>query len=147
MTHKIFVIEDQPAIRAAYRRIIARDGDLYLCGEAASANEALHMLPNTDPDVVLLDLSLPGLSGLEMLKIIKSRYPKLPVIIVSGQDAVMYVAHTIALGASGYVEKLDLARVLGVAVRRVIQGALYISENARDLPIRTDGADSDGQDR
>lgn len=103
---RVFIVEDHPVVRKGYVAFIRREDDLDVCGEAASAQEALELLPAANADVVVLDVSLPGgMSGIDLLRELKRLYPDLPVLIVSGNEEAVYGDLVIGLGAWGYVMK------------------------------------------
>jgi len=129
---QIFIIEDHEAIRTSYERIIQRETDMDVCGTAQSGAEAFAQLDGAAPDLILVDISLPGPNGIEVLKRLRITHPELPVLIVSGHNEEIYARQALQAGASGYVDKLGLAMILPTAIRRILQGETYISENLRD---------------
>jgi DNA-binding NarL/FixJ family response regulator len=103
---RIFIVEDHPVVRKGYVAFLRREPDLDICGEAASAQEALELLPNAKADVAVLDVSLPGgMSGIELLRELKQKYPDLPILVVSGNEEAVYGGLVVSLGAWGYVMK------------------------------------------
>lgn len=132
IVYRVFIIEDQSVIRAAYHRIIEHEPDLYICGEAETGDHALEMLTQAAPDVVLLDLSLPGMSGFELLKQIKTFDPTLQVLIVSGHDELVYAPLTLNAGADGYVDKINVVYALVEAIRQVAGGSPYVSTRVKN---------------
>lgn len=136
MTYRIFIIEDQPAIRAIYKLIIDREPAMQFCGEAASANQAVAQLPHTNADIILLDLSLPGMNGLEFLEVLRQSYPQCPVIVVSGHDEAIYAKRAMELGASGFIHKRNVVNVLRSAVHCVASGASYCTQHFIELAAK-----------
>ena len=112
MNYQIMVIEDHPAIRTIYREMIARTSNLQVGAEASTAAEALASLAEQCPDLILLDIVLPDKSGLELLRQIKELYPQLPVLVVSGEDPHVYEPVSLRVGASGYIDKIDVGELL-----------------------------------
>ena len=103
---RVFIVEDHPVVRKGYVAFIRREPDLEVCGEAASAQEALELLPTANADVAVLDVSLPGgMSGIDLLRELRELYPDLPILIVSGNEEAVYGDLVISLGAWGYVMK------------------------------------------
>jgi DNA-binding NarL/FixJ family response regulator len=103
---RVFIVEDHPVVRKGYVAFIKREPDLEVCGEAASAQEALERLPTAKADVVVLDVSLPGgMSGIDLLKELKQQYPDLPILVVSGNEEAVYGEMVVSLGAWGYLMK------------------------------------------
>lgn len=126
--YKILVVENQPIIRSVYQKIIARESELYIWNEVQSGEEALAVLFNELPDIVILDLSLPGMSGMTLLHELQERYPSLPVLVFSGMDEFIYAPLVLKAGASGYVDKSYVAQVFVDAIWQVLDGKPYISE-------------------
>lgn len=103
---RIFIVEDHPVVRRGYVSFLSRDPEMEICGEAASAQEALAALPAAKADIVVLDVSLPGeMNGIDLLRELKRRYPKLFVLVVSGNEEAVYGDQVIRLGAWDYVMK------------------------------------------
>lgn len=125
--YKILIVEDQQAIRVAYQRIIEREPDLSICAEAKSGDEALAIHSEIQPDVIILDLSMPGMKGMSLLRSLKQRYPKLPIIVVSGHGEMVYAQLAMNAGASGFVNKSNVALVLVEAIQQVLGGFHYIN--------------------
>lgn len=123
--YNIFVIEDQLVIRSAYQKIIDREPDLVICGEAASGEEALDLLEYLEPDIILLDLSMPGLSGTVLLRMLRGLYPTLPILVISGQDERIYQGLTLEAGANGYIDKLNVVPSLVETIRQIIFSRAY----------------------
>jgi DNA-binding NarL/FixJ family response regulator len=126
---KVLIIDDHPIVRHGLARVIGDEPDLEVCGAAASPAEALHALVATDPDIVVLDLSLGDDSGLELLKSIKARRPELPILVLSMHDEAYYADRVLRAGAMGYVMKQEsTAHVIG-AIHQVLAGKVYLSES------------------
>ena len=123
--YNIFVIEDQLVIRTAYQKIIDREPDLTICGEAASGEEALDLLKVLEPDIILLDLSMPGLSGTVLIRMLRGLYPLLPILVISGQDEHIYHGLTFKAGANGYIDKLNVVPSLVETIRHLLLSYAY----------------------
>lgn len=108
MTYTVFVIEDHPVIRDVYRQLIARVPELEICTEATTGAEALDQLTRHTPDIILLDLMLPDIRGVALLKEIKLRYPLIPVIVISGEEENVFKQLALATGANYYIDKLHV---------------------------------------
>lgn len=130
MKHRIFIVEDHPVIREAYKRLIRREPDLEIYGEAETGTAALVQIAETRPDLILLDVTLPDMSGIEVLKRLKASQPEVAVLIVSGQEEDLYARPAILAGARGYLDKFRLADVMTKAIRQILQGGFYVSEQA-----------------
>lgn len=124
---QIVVADDHPLVREGLRHFIAEAADMTLAGEAASGDELLTVLRSHPVDLVVLDLSLGVRSGLDMLKHIKSEFPKVRVIILSMHREDLFAIRALRSGASGYVEKNSAPEELLTAIRRVAGGGTYVS--------------------
>jgi DNA-binding NarL/FixJ family response regulator len=126
---RILVVDDHPIVRQGLVLMVGHEPDLEVCGEAASAAEALKVIAATQPDAAIVDLSLKGSSGLELLKDIKVRYPKLAVLVLSVYDESMYAERALRAGAMGYMMKEEAVEKVITAIRRILSGQIYLSEN------------------
>lgn len=137
MPVSIYIVEDHPIMRETLQDYLALDADLEICGMAESAEEASAALEDVAPDVVIVDLSLPGRSGLELVGEIGERWGT-PCVILSGHGERTYVGKALACGARGYVLK-GSPRELAPAIREVFGGAIYLSPGLRqNLDYGTD---------
>jgi two-component system, NarL family, invasion response regulator UvrY len=124
---KILIADDHSIIRAGLKKILNEESDIEISAEASNYMEVLSMLNNISPDIILLDISMPGRNGLEILKEIKSLYKKIKVLILSMHPEDRFAVRAIRAGASGYVSKEDAVEELVHAIRRVYKGNKYIS--------------------
>lgn len=129
---KVMIIDDHPLMRKGLGMSLDGEMDLTVGGQASNAEEGLEMLEEVDPDLVIVDISLPGISGLEMIKHIHSLRPELDVLVVSRHDEALYAERVIRAGARGYVMKLEAADVIVKAVRRVLEGGIYVSDEVNE---------------
>ena len=125
----VFIVDDHPIVRQGLVQLIDQEDDLAVCGEAADVREARAALPQVQPDVVILDLSLRDSDGLELIKDIRSKYRQLPVLVLSMHDESIYAERLLSAGANGYIMKQAAADQLLTAVRRVLAGGIYVSEH------------------
>jgi len=128
MKYKIFIVDDHAITRRGYYYIIDEEGDMMVCGEAASAIEALEKIPEAQPDLVITDLTMEGMSGLELIKHLKSQYPDLHTLVVSMHDESLYANRSLRAGAKGYIMKNEVDTVIVKAIRRIMNGGLYVSD-------------------
>ena len=142
MNIKVLLVDDNAEVRAALRRIIEKTSDIDVCGEAANGQEAIKGLEKLECDVVVLDVSLPDMSGLEVLKRIKHRWPDRRVLMVSVHSEELYAIPSLRAGASGYLTKDKAAEKLTIAIREVSNGRLHLSPSIADQlgGDNTDGA-------
>lgn len=128
---KIFIVEDHAMIRRGYISLIKRKLDLEICGEATSAEDALNLIPASAPDLVLVDVSLPGMSGVDLVRRLKLTQPELPTLVISGHEETLFVEGVLAAGARGYIMKEQVPDVLIAAIYQVLSGQHYLSERMR----------------
>jgi two-component system invasion response regulator UvrY len=126
---RIIIADDHEIVRAGLKQIIADDPDLLVEGEASDGQELLEKLRKKKFDLVLLDMKMPGRSGLEILKQLKIEHPSLPVLVLSMHSEEQYAVRTIKAGASGYITKETAPDKLLEAIRRVCGGGKYISQS------------------
>jgi DNA-binding NarL/FixJ family response regulator len=130
---RIGIVDDHAVVRSGLRQFFAEQADLCVAGEAASGREAIDMACATDLDVLVMDLSMPGLSGIEALARIRVRAPDMGILILSGYPAEHYALSLIRQGASGYLNKdCDPAEIIE-AIRAIAQGKRYITPALADL--------------
>lgn len=125
---KVLIVDDHPIVRQGISQLINQEPDFDTCRQAGNAQETLDLLENSIPDVVLVDISLDGISGLELIKILKSRYPALPVLVLSMHDESLYAERALRAGAKGYVMKQEATEKVLIAIRQVLRGELYLSD-------------------
>ena len=119
---RILLVDDHIVVRAGYRRFLEQEPDCQVVGEAASGEEAYSLLQTTQPDIVILDLSMPGQGGLSVLRRMKLRWPLLPVLVFSMHDNLPFVVQALRAGATGYITKSSEPESMVKAVRRVVAG-------------------------
>jgi DNA-binding NarL/FixJ family response regulator len=125
---RVLVVDDHPIVRQGLALLINREPDLLVCGEAEEAMGAMHVLASAKPDVVIVDISLNGPDGIDLLKNIRSTHPALPVLILSMHDESIYAERALRAGANGYIMKQEATEKVLVAVRRILNGEIYVSE-------------------
>jgi DNA-binding NarL/FixJ family response regulator len=131
MRYQIFIIEDHPIIREIYVQLIQRAPDLEVCGQAATGAQALTRVARVIPDLVLLDIALPEMNGIEVLRRLLAKHPDLQILVISGQEEAVYARQALLAGAKGYLDKLELAATLTTAIHCILNGDTYISEHMR----------------
>jgi DNA-binding NarL/FixJ family response regulator len=129
---RIMIVEDHPMVRTGLRVCIEGQPDLMVCGEASDADEALRSLDGFKPDVIIIDLSLKGSSGLELIKRIKSRNTAVKMLVSSMHDESLYAERVLSAGALGYVHKEEATEKMVDAIRSIIAGRVYLSEAMSD---------------
>lgn len=126
---RIILVDDHAAVRAGYRRFIECEHELEVVGEAGSAEQAYDLLQQKPCDVLVLDISLPGQSGLDLIKRLLLKHPKLLILVLSMHDSPVIAEKALALGAKGYVTKSSEPDELVDALRRIIGGVSYLSKD------------------
>ncbi len=129
---KIVVVDDHPIIRQGFAQLIHQEEDLLFAGEAGDAIEALQVIGKVEPDLVIVDISLTGTSGIELTKSILSLYPKMLILVVSMYDESLYVERALRAGAKGYLMKQEATQKIILALRKILNGEIYVSEQMRD---------------
>ncbi len=125
--NSIFIVDDHPLMRDGISQLINQQADLEVCGTASSAPEALDALNGIDPDLLLVDISLTGMDGIELIKIVKKRKGRLPMLVLSMHAEALYAERAVRAGAKGYVMKHASADTLLAAIRKVLAGKIYLS--------------------
>ena len=129
---RLFIADDHPVVRAGFRHIVEQDPEMIVTGEAASGCILLDALTRTITDVVLLDVSMPGMSFIETLKHLRDEHPSVKILVLSVHSEDQFAVRALRAGASGYVTKDHSATQLLDAVRRVFRGGRYISDSLAD---------------
>jgi DNA-binding NarL/FixJ family response regulator len=124
---KIIIVDDHRIVREGLKQIISDTSDMSVVDEASNGQEAINKIRNNDCDVMLLDISMPGRSGLEILKEIKNELPKLSILILTMHPEEQYAVRVLRAGASGYLTKESAPDELIEAIRKVSDGGKYIS--------------------
>lgn len=127
---RIFIVEDHRMMREAYQLLLEMEPDLEVCGSAATGEEALSALKSTATDLVLVDVSLPGISGIELVKALQKSHPDLPTLVISGHDETVYADQALRAGARGYLDKKGLSHIMLDAIRQVLDGETYNQRSA-----------------
>lgn len=142
---KVLIADDHSIVRAGLRRIVEESGDMEVIAEASDGREALLQVQKEKPDVAVIDISMPGLDGLEVTAQLHAGCPKLPVIILTMHEEEQYVIRAIEAGAMGYITKRSAPEQLVNAIRKVYAGSRYLSAEATDLLALRVARGSQGQ--
>jgi DNA-binding NarL/FixJ family response regulator len=125
---KVLIVDDHPLIREGLALRVSSQPDLEVCGEAASANEALERVKATKPDLAIIDIQLVESSGIELIKEIKAHFPIVKMLVISAFDDSLYAERALRAGALGYLNKRLCQKNILEAVRAVLDGRRYVSE-------------------
>jgi len=139
---RVLIADDHAIFREGLRQILEDIEDLQVVDEASHGQEVLDKIEKNDYDLILLDIAMPGLSGLETLKLIKGRKPKMKVLILSMYPEEQYAVRAIKAGASGYITKSSASEELLGAIRKVMSGGKYITASVADKLLSDLGPDS-----
>jgi len=124
----VLVVDDHPLMRQGLALLINQQQDMEVCGEAEEAQAAMQAIARYRPDILILDISLNGPDGLELLKSIRASDPGLPVLILSMHDEAIYAERALRARANGYIMKQEASEKVLVAIRRILNGDLYLSD-------------------
>jgi DNA-binding NarL/FixJ family response regulator len=125
---KVFLVDDHPIVRQGLALLIDREADLCVCGEADGGSGVLQTIAELRPNIVVLDISLNGPDGIDILKTLRMREPALPVLVLSMHDEVTYAERALRAGANGYIMKQEATERVLVAIRRILRGEVYLSD-------------------
>ncbi len=144
---RILLVDDHPLMRQGLAMTLGAEPDLEIAAQASDAEEALDLYDDLAPDFAIVDISLPGMNGLELLKHLLARSPDLPVLVVSRHDEELYAERAVRAGARGYVSKLQAGDEIVGAVRRVLRGGIHLSEELKDKLLFGAAIGTQGRDR
>jgi len=127
---RVLLVDDHSIVRDGLKRILAATTDLQVAGEAASGEAALALVKANDYDVAMIDMSMPGLSGIDLIKRLKLEKPKLRILVLSMHGEQQYAARALKAGAAGYLNKDSAAELMLGALRKIAAGGVHIGEAA-----------------
>lgn len=125
--HSILVVDDHPIIRHGVCQTLGLEPDLQVMAEASSAAEALDALRTFSANLAVIDVSINGTNGIELIKQIRNEHPRLPILVLSMHDESLYALRAVRAGAGGYIMKSEAPDLLLTAVRKVLAGEVYLS--------------------
>ena len=125
---KIYIVDDHPLMRKGMAMTLENSVEFEVCGQSESAEEALGEIPGLKPDGCVIDISLPGMNGIELVKTLLAQMPDQKILVVSRHDEELYAERAIRAGAKGYLMKLEAGDVLVSAVRQIMNGEIYLSD-------------------
>jgi DNA-binding NarL/FixJ family response regulator len=132
---RVFVVDDHPIVREGLTLLINREADLVVCGEAEEAQAALAAISRCHPDVVVVDISLSGPDGLDLIKTLRATAGP-PMLVLSMHDELIYAERALRAGASGYIMKQEGTQRVLVALRRILKGEVYLSDRAASRMVQ-----------
>lgn len=125
---KVLIVDDHPILREGISQLINQEKDLTVCGSMEDAYQGLEAIEKLKPSVVIVDISLKGMNGLELIKNIKTRYAALPILVLSMHDESLYAERVLRAGARGYIMKQEAIEKVLTAIRKVLDGEIYVSD-------------------
>jgi DNA-binding NarL/FixJ family response regulator len=126
-TKRLLIVDDHPLFRKGLQELIHSEAEFAVCGEAGNAAEAMEVIRKLNPDMTIVDLSLPGANGIELIKNIRAEFPSLPILVLSMHDESLYALRALRAGAEGYVMKHEAMANVIQAIREVFNGRPYLS--------------------
>ena len=142
---RILLVDDHPVLRKGLVRLIDSKDEFVVCGEASTATDAMQLIRELKPDLVIVDIGLPGASGIELTKTIRAEFGKLPVLILSMHEEALYATRALRAGAMGYIVKQDAIDNIAVALQEALAGRRYLSPVIADQ-LKDKGSDSDANE-
>ncbi len=127
-SQKVLIVDDHPIMRQGLAQLVNNEPDMTVCGEAENAPQALDLIDKTKPDLALIDITLPGKNGLELIKDIQAMFPGLAILVISMHDESLYAERVLRAGGRGYIMKQEGGKMLLQAIRQVLEGKIYVSE-------------------
>ncbi len=138
---RVLLADDHPIVRAGLKELLSETGDMTVSGEANNGAEALARIREGDYDIAVLDMSMPGRSGIELIRQVKQERPRLPILVLSMHSEEQYAVRALKAGASGYLTKESAADQLVAAIRRIAAGGAFVTpETAQRLALDANGA-------
>jgi DNA-binding NarL/FixJ family response regulator len=134
---KILIVDDHPILRKGLGMVIDQEQDLAVIGEAEDVQGALEMIDSLKPDLVIVDVALPGVDGIELIKTMKLKYRDLPALVVSMHDESLFAERALRAGARGYIMKQEAVEKVLVAIRKVLGGEIFVSDRTTTKMIET----------
>ncbi len=125
---RVLIVDDHPIVRQGLRRVMENEEDLTVCGEAETVRDARIAIKDLTPDVMIADISLKQGDGIELVRDVRAHHPQLPILVLSMHDETIYAERMLAAGANGYIMKQAASEQFLIALRRVLDGGIYVSE-------------------
>jgi DNA-binding NarL/FixJ family response regulator len=133
---RVFIVEDHPVFREGLVRMLSREKDLEICGEAGDYEKGIKGIKQLKPDLVLVDLELPGKSGLDLIKKVRSSKQDVKMLVVSMYDEALYADRVLRAGGDGYIMKEESPDEIIHAIRDVLAGHIYVSEEVMEASMQ-----------
>lgn len=134
---RVLLVDDHAILRQGLVRLINHEADMTVCGEAEDAAKAFSAVETLKPDIVVVDISLKGSNGIELIKNLKARHADLPMLVLSMHDECLYAERALRAGSLGYIMKEEAIEQVLVAIRRVLAGEIFLSEKMKSRMLQT----------
>jgi len=128
---RVLLVDDHPILRRGLAQLINQEADMAVCGEAEDAPKAFHAVSTLTPDIAVVDISLKGGNGIELIKNVKARFPDLPILVLSMHDESLYAERALRAGSLGYIMKEEAIEQVLVAIRKVLTGEIFLSDKMK----------------
>lgn len=129
--HRVLIVDDHPLVRQGIAQYINQEKDLVVCGQASDGHEALTLVEELQPDVVITDIQMKGLGGMDLVRNMRLQFPKIPVLMLSMHDESLYADRSLRAGAKGYLMKDEEPEKVVLAIRSILGGDVYVSDKAK----------------
>ena len=130
--YRVLIVDDHPIVREGLDRLLSRETDLVVCGQAEDAPQALELLDKADPDLAIVDISLASGNGLDLVRQMRSANAEIRILVSSMHDETLYAERALRAGARGYINKQQATEKIVEALRRILDGRIYLSERMTD---------------
>jgi DNA-binding NarL/FixJ family response regulator len=133
---KVLLVDDHPILRAGLSKLINQEADMLVCGEAEDGPKGFELVSRLSPDVVVVDVSLKGGNGIELIKNLKASHPDLPMLVLSMHDETLYAERALRAGSRGYIMKEEAIEQVLVGIRKVLAGEIFLSERMKNRMLQ-----------
>jgi len=133
---RIMIVDDHVVVRQGIAQLVNREADLDVCAEAGNADEARELLKKEKVDLAIIDISLPGTSGIELIKMLNEEHPELLMLVMSMHEESLYSDRAFRAGARGYVMKQEATEKLLQAIRKILNGGVYVSDRMQTIMVQ-----------
>ena len=133
---KVLLVDDHPILRAGLSKLINQESDMQVCGEAEDGPKGFDLVAKLNPDVAVIDVSLKGGNGIELIKNLKASHPNLPMLVLSMHDETLYAERALRAGSRGYIMKEEAIEQVLVGIRKVIAGEIFLSDRMKNRMLQ-----------
>src|SRR5437762_8242145 len=133
---RVLLVDDHPILRRGLAQLINQEADMAVCGEAEDSPKAFQAVSTATPDVMVVDISLKGGNGIELIKNVKARFPDLPILVLSMHDESLYAERALRAGSLGYIMKEEAIEQVLVAIRRALNGEIFLSDKMKSKMLQ-----------